>query len=163
MQIHNNFQNRTYYDFSDDKSNCDLIIGNAFSTNINFDGFAYSILADDGHLITTPGAIGETRLNTSDLQFHLVCSKNHFINLMSVHQISVILKEIADETQYSFDDPVQFYVEAHEQNGSVLRIASTLCVYHKNNELLLETVNASATPLLATQTRKNHGKSIYSK
>ena len=115
------FENRTItinaYVFSDNKSNYDLIIGNAFSrkrsANINFDGLAYSILADDGHLITIPGSIGKTRLNISDLQFHLVCSKKHFINPMSVHQISVILKKVGDETQYYFDNPIQFYVEAN--------------------------------------------------
>ena len=63
---------------------------------------------------------------------------------MSVHQISVILKKVGNETQYYFDNPIQFYVEANEQDDSILRIASTLCTAHKNNELLLETVNASA-------------------
>ena len=70
---------------------------------------------------------------------------------MSVHQISVILKEVRDETQYYFNNPIKFYIEANEQDDSILRIASTLCVAHKNNELLLETVNASATPIILKQ------------
>ena len=76
------FENRTItvpaYVFPDDKSNYDIIIGNSFSNkrsaNINFDGLSYSLLADDGFLINIPGSMGETRFNSSDLQFEVVCT-----------------------------------------------------------------------------------------
>ena len=53
------FENRTITvpasAFPADKSNYDIILGNAFtkkrSANINFDGLSYSLLADDGFLI----------------------------------------------------------------------------------------------------------------
>ena len=155
------FENRTLtvpaYVFADDKSNYDIIIGNSFSNkrsaNINFDGLSYSLLADDGFLINIPGSMGETRFNSSDLQFEVICTRNHYINPMSVNQISVFFREVGETKQYYFQDAVQFFIEANTEKDNLLRVASTLCIAYQDNETLLEVVNATASTLLLKRGR----------
>ena len=97
--------------------------------------------------------MGETRFNSSDLQFEVVCTRNHYINPMSVNQISVFFREVGETKQYYFQDAVQFFIEANTEKDNLLRVASTLCIACQDNETLLEVVNATASALLLKRGR----------
>ena len=97
--------------------------------------------------------MGETRFNSSDLQFEVVCTRNHYINPMSVNQISVFFREVGETKQYYFQDAVQFFIEANTEKDNLLRVASTLCIAYQDNETVLEVVNATASALLLKRGR----------
>ena len=66
--------------------------------------------------------MGETRFNSSDLQFEVVCIRKHYINAMSVNQISVFFREVGETNQYYFQDAVQFFIESNAEKDNLLTV-----------------------------------------